>query len=38
MGGGGLNRYEAFIGEERLFHFNSSNVNKTNKTRSLLAE
>ena len=28
-------RYEAFIRERRLFHFN---VNKTNKARSLLAE
>ena len=38
VGGGGLNRYEAFIGERRLFHFNCNNVKKTNKTRSLLAE
>ena len=38
MGGGGLNRYEAFIRERRLFLFNCNNVNKTNKTRSMLAE
>ncbi len=28
--GEALNRYEAFIREGRLFHFNCNNVNKTN--------
>ena len=37
MGGGVLNRYEAFIREKRLFHLICNNINKTNKLDSLLA-
>ena len=36
--GKALNRYEALIREKRSFHFHRNNVDKTNKTRSLLAE